>query len=64
MEVLGRHGVLDQDLTEMMASAVRFRNLLVHRYASVDDDRAVGHLAQVEALRRFVAAVIEFADQG
>lgn len=64
MEVLGRHGVLDQDLTEMMASAVRFRNLLVHRYASVDDDRAVGHLAQVEAFRRFVAAVIEFADQG
>lgn len=63
MEVLGRHDVLDPALTETMAAAVRFRNLLVHRYAAVDDDLTVGHLAQVEALRRFVAAVVAFADQ-
>jgi uncharacterized protein YutE (UPF0331/DUF86 family) len=62
MEVLGRHGVLDPRLTETMASAVRFRNLLVHRYAAVDDDRAVGHLGEVEALRHFVAAAVLFSD--
>jgi uncharacterized protein YutE (UPF0331/DUF86 family) len=63
MEVLGRHDVLDPALTETMAASVRFRNLLVHRYAAVDDDLTVGHLAQVEALRRFVAAVVALADQ-
>ena len=63
MEVLGRHEVLDQELVKTMAAAVRFRNLLVHRYAAVDDELAIAHLAQVEVLRRFVAAVVALVDQ-
>lgn len=63
MEVLGRHGVLDQDLTETMASAVRFRNLLVHRYAEVDDQLTVGHLTGVEELRHYVAALVTLVDE-
>ena len=63
MEVLGHHDVLDPELARTMAAAVRFRNLLVHRYAAVDDDSVIGHLAQMKALRRFVAAVVGLADQ-
>lgn len=63
MDVLGRHDVFDRELAGTMAAAVRFRNLLVHRYAAVDDELTVGHLAQVEALRRFVAAVVALADR-
>jgi uncharacterized protein YutE (UPF0331/DUF86 family) len=63
MVVLGRHGVLDPQLTETMAASVRFRNLLVHRYAEVDDDLTVGHLAELDALRRFVVSMVVLADQ-
>ncbi|MBW3611010.1 MAG: DUF86 domain-containing protein [Actinobacteria bacterium] len=63
MEVLGRHGALDRQLTETMVAAVRFRNLLVHRYAEVDDRLTVEHLREVTVLRRFVAAMVALADQ-
>lgn len=36
---------------------------MVH-YGVVDDNRAIGHLAHVEALRRFVTAVVMLADPG
>jgi uncharacterized protein YutE (UPF0331/DUF86 family) len=38
---LGRAGWLDDDLAESMAGLARFRNLLVHGYADVDDDRVL-----------------------
>ena len=44
-------------------ASVRFRNLLVQRYAEVDDVLAIGHLSEVEPLRRFVAAMVTLADQ-
>lgn len=57
MVVLGRHGVLDPGLTGAMAAAARFRNVLVHGYARVDDEQVVDHLQRLEVLDRFVAAV-------
>ncbi len=62
MEVLGRHRVLDEGLTQSMTGAVRFRNLLVHRYGEVSDERTVGHLKSVRELRRFVAALGALAE--
>lgn len=55
MAVLARHGALDADLATSMADAVRFRNLLVHRYASIDDERVVAHLDEVTDLDTYVA---------
>lgn len=37
--VLGEAGRIDHDLSRSMEDAARFRNLLVHQYAAVDDDR-------------------------
>lgn len=54
---LARHGVLADDLASSLASAVRFRNLLVHEYAVIDDERVVGYLDRLDDLQRFVSAV-------
>lgn len=54
---LGRQGVLERDLAAAVGDAVGFRNLLVHQYADVDDDRAVAHLQRLGDLDAFVAAV-------
>jgi uncharacterized protein YutE (UPF0331/DUF86 family) len=62
IRVLGRHGVVDHELAERVASAVGFRNLLVHRYAEIDDVITVRHLGELDDLRRFVAAVSRLLD--
>jgi uncharacterized protein YutE (UPF0331/DUF86 family)/predicted nucleotidyltransferase len=55
--VLAQHGVVDAELAATMAAAARFRNLLVHGYAEVDDERVVGHLARLADVRSYLAAV-------
>ena len=57
MSVLARHRVLTGDLGQAMAEAVRFRNLLVHQYAEVDDTRVLEHLDRLSDLEEFVAAL-------
>ncbi len=55
--LLGRAGILPDDLATSLAGAVGFRNVLVHGYADVDDRLVVDNLAQLPALRSFVAAM-------
>lgn len=55
--LLGRHGVVPVDLADAMARAVGFRNVLVHQYAEVDDDRVVAFLDRVGEIGDFVDAV-------
>lgn len=62
MKIASLHGVFGDDLAESMVEAVRFRNLLVHRYAEVDDNLVVAHLDRVGVLHRFVAAIVDFVD--
>lgn len=57
MRLLGRHGVLADDLAHQMAAAVAFRNLLVHGYAEIDDTRVVANLARLGDLDRYVDAL-------
>ncbi|MGH9242993.1 MAG: type VII toxin-antitoxin system HepT family RNase toxin [Acidimicrobiales bacterium] len=57
MRVLGHHGALDAAIADGMARAVGFRNILVHGYIDVDDDRVVGFLDQIETVDRFVASI-------
>lgn len=37
----------------------RFRNVLVHLYADVDEARAIDRLGRLDELERYVAAVAE-----
>ena len=51
---LARHRVLDGGLADRVASAVGFRNILVHQYDEVDDDKVVARLDDVADLESFV----------
>lgn len=57
VRLLGRHGVIPPALAENLAKAVGFRNILVHQYDEVDDDRVVAHLDRVGDLQDFVTEV-------
>lgn len=57
LRLLGAHGVLTDDLAAAMRRAAGFRNVLVHDYATVDDDIVLSRLADPTDLRHFVAAV-------
>lgn len=57
MLVLARNDVLPEPLAETMAEGVRFRNVLVHLYAEVDDARVADHLDRLDDVERFVGAL-------
>ena len=44
VRLLARHGVIDDELAQRLAAATGFRNLLVHGYAEIDDERVVANL--------------------
>ena len=54
--VLGESGDLHADLVEKLVTMARFRNLLVHGYAVVDDTRVIGilktHLEDLDEFRQ------------
>lgn len=54
---LRRHGVIDEELAGRLADVVGFRNVLVHQYAVVDDDRVVAALDELDDLVSFVQQV-------
>jgi len=55
--LLGRRGAIERDLADSMALAVGFRNVLVHEYAELDDERVVAFVGRLADLEAFVAAV-------
>lgn len=54
MLLLARHEVVSRELGSSMAQAVRFRNVLVHGYAEVDDRRVVAYLDGLDDVGSFV----------
>jgi uncharacterized protein YutE (UPF0331/DUF86 family) len=62
---LSDRGVVTATVGAALADAARFRNVLVHQYAEVDDNRVVTHLDELDDLDEFVtevAAWIEAAE--
>jgi uncharacterized protein YutE (UPF0331/DUF86 family) len=57
MLVLARHDLLSREHAEALAQAVRFRNVLVHGYAEVDDRRVVGYLLGLDDIAAFSASL-------
>jgi uncharacterized protein YutE (UPF0331/DUF86 family) len=56
--VLAAHEVIDRELARRLGAAAGFRNLLIHQYADIDDERVVGHLASLGDLDAFVDSVL------
>ncbi len=60
LSLLGRHGVLANDVAASMSRASGFRNVLVHDYVRVDDDLVVAKLADLHDLRAFAREVAKW----
>lgn len=39
--ILGEEGVLEESLAQRLVEMARFRNLLVHRYGEIDNERVL-----------------------
>lgn len=61
VRILARHGVISGDLADRLAQATGLRNVLVHGYAEVDDDRVVASLDRLDDLETFIAEVRRWA---
>lgn len=57
LRLLGEHGVIEPTLASDLASAVGFRNVLVHQYTVVDDALVVAALDRLDEFDRLVAEV-------
>jgi uncharacterized protein YutE (UPF0331/DUF86 family) len=55
---------LDPVLAKRLSDAAGMRNVLVHVYLEVDDDKVWEALDHLDALRQFAAIAQEFAEQG
>ncbi len=64
--ILTEHGIVPPDLGERLQAMARFRNLLVHIYAEIDDERVHRYLREdLKDLEAFAAAVLAaFPDLG
>ncbi len=62
VRLLAAHGALDGELADEVAAAVGFRNLLVHGYADIDDERVVSNLDRVADLEAYVDALARLLD--
>mgnify|MGYP000271254508 CR=1 FL=1 len=63
MRSLGEVGILSGDLSEEMAQAARFRNVLSHTYGNViDHDVVYNALQDLDRYRRFVRAIRDYLD--
>jgi len=62
---LGAKGVLPEDLASRLASAARLRNLLVHRYWAISDERVYESIKNgLRDFEEFVARVRAFLGRG
>lgn len=63
MRLLAARGALGRELSDRMASAIQFRNIVVHLYRDVEPERALGHLDQLEDLERFIEAIATLVEE-
>lgn len=62
--VLREHGVIADELAGRLAAMARFRNLLVHVYAEIDDYRVHRFLAEeLDDLEDFSSAVLDLLEE-
>lgn len=63
-QTLGEKGVIPLDLAFRLAAMARLRNLLVHRYWDVDDERVFSYCAEgIGDLKSFVGHVASFVGE-
>ncbi len=57
-DVLGKNKLLNEDLSNDLSDMARFRNLLVHSYAQVDNIKVLKYVKQdLDNIRDFIKAI-------
>jgi len=60
-KVLEENGIINKDLSEKLQSMVKFRNVLVHRYANVDFNKIVEFSKKdIKDIEEFIKIVLNF----
>lgn len=55
--ILHEKNILDQTLADEIGTLARFRNVLVHLYWKVDDERVIENLQKLDLLESFLRAI-------
>lgn len=62
--ILGEKGIISKKLSQKMAQAVGFRNILVHEYTKIDYQLAYSNLDEkLKDLKTFAKEVLEFLEK-
>ncbi|WP_202318641.1 type VII toxin-antitoxin system HepT family RNase toxin [Archaeoglobus neptunius] len=60
--ILGKHGIISQDLAEKLAAMAKFRNMLVRIYWKIDDEKIYEIMKKdVSDLEEFIKEVMDYA---
>jgi uncharacterized protein YutE (UPF0331/DUF86 family) len=60
IRMLARENVLDRATADTVARAIGFRNILVHEYIDVDEDRVIANLDRLDDLEAFATEVAQW----
>lgn len=59
-EILGRKKIIDSELTEKLSNMAKFRNLLVHSYAKVDNLKVLNYVKkELNDIKSFISVVFD-----
>ncbi len=62
---LANLGVIDKELGERLSEMAKFRNLLVHQYWRVDDERVFRIIEEdISDLEEFIESVVRYLEKG
>ncbi len=57
--VLTQHGMLTQDLAQRLLRCIALRNVLIHRYNGIDEQRVMESISEVDGILREYVEVVE-----
>lgn len=61
MEILGRNGIIDDEMKAKLKGMKGFRNIIVHRYAGIDDRLSYEFLSEkLVDFEEFIGEITEF----
>ena len=59
-EILGRKKVINSELTEKLSNMAKFRNLLVHSYAKVDNLKVLDYVKkELNDIKSFIKVILD-----
>ncbi|WP_052296320.1 type VII toxin-antitoxin system HepT family RNase toxin [Gracilinema caldarium] len=62
LRLMGDAGYVPKDLARILVSVVGLRNLLIHEYVSVDEERIMSFLNELDVFRRYATVVRQYLE--